>query len=392
MTDQPITGTQDTTGVTGSPTEADDTPTAQDASTAETTTPGAGPIDDPGDDLVYDGTLDTSGAGGGTADHHDYAMGAVDGTLSTLEAGSPTHHVDPAYRVPSEPTPASVRDTTLTDLPISDGTEPDSTLLMQTETLDTVNFVSEPVESDLIPLAPAVPTVVGGARGALVTITQVADPVGAPVTAYRVESTMGDPDTVDPDDIEDHSPGVDWAPRNPLAATTSVFVTNLTPDLPPIYRPDHTSIPGGYRFRVAAVNANGTSPYSAWSPRVQAYNPDQESALRPEGMPVEYRINPIYNPDGSVKPGTGGTTGPVTNLTVAATAVADEVLVDWDVPEWGTADDYLVRASTGQQVVVTGTTATLTGVTSTSPVTVTVTPRNENGDGVAKTSLAVTPL
>lgn len=401
MTQQPETPlvdeTQDTTGATGSPTPADDTPGSYDAGVQETTASGAGPVDDPSNSYLV-ATLDTSATAGGAAaffqqpDKHDYSMRAVeDGTLSTLEPGSPTHHADPAYRPASLPTPASVKDTTLTDHPISDGSEPDQTRLWQTENLDTVNFVSRPVASDLLPVAPATPTVASGARGALVTVAQVADPVGAPVTAYRVESIMGDPGT-DPEDIEDHSPGVDWAPRNPLGPDTSVFVANLNPDLPDIYSPDGTSIPGGYRFRVAAVNANGTGPYSPWSAKVQAYNPDEHSALLPPGMPAEYQINPIYQPDGTVRPGTGGTTGPVTALVAAPTGTAGQLNVSWGAVQWGTADDYLVRASSGQQAIVTGTNALLTGLTSGVPVTVTVTPRNANGDGIAATSGSATPL
>lgn len=384
---EPVDETHETTesgigeGPSGDP---GDYPGAYDAGITDTTATGAGPVDDPSNSYVT-GTLDTAGAQGGTHTEHEYYMGAVESTLSTLEAGSPSHHADPVYRAPSVGVPGSVKDTSLTDLPISDGLPVDQTRLYMTEQLDTVNFVSEPMDSDLIPAqVSGTPVAVGGARGALVSWTPVADPVGAPIQAYRIEIMQGDPNTE-----ANHWPGTDWAGRN----ETSLFVTNLNPDLGDIYDDDGTSIPGGYRFRVAAVNGNGTGPYSEWSNKVQAYNPDQNAVREPEGLYAEHRINPIYSPDGSVKAGTGGTTGPVQTLTAAPTANAGELDVDWADPAWGTPDGHVVRASSGEEVTVGDVnTALLTGLASGVAVTVTVTPTNEVGSGVPATSAPATPL
>lgn len=57
-----------------------------------------------------------------------------------------------------------------------------------------------------------------------------------------------------------------------------------------------------YKFRVAAFNEKGLSPFSAWSNAVTPLNYDQvpTGSLDPKNT-----VNPIYNADGTVVPGTG---------------------------------------------------------------------------------------
>lgn len=355
------TGTRDTTGATGDD-AAPESNTADTASNRDTT----GVVGDAG--TQYDpqprpaNQPDTSGAQGGEAGHHDEEGQFLTGTLETTQAGGPQQHADPVYRTPAGDVAANVRDTTLTDLRLSDGSEPDESRKWMTETFDTQNpKVPLQTTTENLPGAPgAAPAVAGVARGVEVTLTPVSDPAGAPVRGYRVEGTTG---------------GLDFAARN----QTEIVVGNLVPSQ-------------AYKFRYAAVNDNGVGPFSAWSVAVTPLNPDEPGPGQATTITAENRVNPIYGPDGSIKPGTGGTTGPVGSVTAAATANPGELDVDWTAPAWGDADGFVVRASSGEEVTVGDVlTATLTGLESGTPVTVTVTPTNERGEGLPKTSTAATP-
>jgi hypothetical protein len=351
-------GTRDTTAVSGGGTG---TSTADRASNRDTTVTGGGGVDDPSNSAATQ--PDTTGAQGGENEHHtDDPTQYLTGTTDTQSSGAPANHADPAYRPPSLDPSASNVDTTWTDRPVSDGVEIDQSNQWQSENLDTQNpKVALQTTTANMPGTPAKPTVAAGARGATVTWVAVADPAGAPIRGYRVEGS---------------TTGVAFAGRN----ATSKFVNNLTPSQ-------------AYKFRVAAVNDNGVGDYSDWSDAVTPLNPDQAGPGHPTTVTPENRVNPIYNARGEVKAGTGGTTGPVGSVTAAATGVAGQLDVDWTAPTWGDADGFVVRASSGEEAVVGDVlTALLTGLDSGVAVTVTVTPTNEAGSGISKTSAAATPL
>lgn len=356
MASTDVTGTKDTTTVTGESGAAQDT--SRTATNKDTTATGGGGVDDPGNSPATQ--PDTTGAQGGpTSQPTDTS---ITGTLSTEEPGSPTRNADPKYRAPSDPPPATNKDTSWTDRPISDGSDRPDYGQNMTSTYDTEN-PTVPLETTSTALAgqPAAPAVRGVARGVEVTLTAVADPAGAPVRGYRVEGSTG---------------GVTFAGRG----ATKVVVNNLTPSV-------------DYQFRVAAVTDNGVGQFSDWSPTAKALNPDEAGPGHATGVTEANQVNPIYGPDGKIKAGTGGTPGAVQGLTAAADANAGEVVVNWQAPATGLAPTgYTVTASSGESVTVGAVlTATLTGLASGVAVTVTVTPTNARGDGVPATSAAVTP-
>ena len=95
------------------------------------------------------------------------------------------------------------------------------------------------------------------------------------------------------------------------ASVSAVFTQGITPNTPVIYKPDG-SVYGfqGYRFKVAALNKAGQGPWSAFSGYVVPlnYNEPQSNASITVGtgsLDPANAVNPIYNPDGTVKAGTG---------------------------------------------------------------------------------------
>lgn len=380
-----VTTTQDTTGGMG-----DKAPYYEDsqfeASNTDTSgTPGESVDADYDPELFPDaaGTRDTEGVTGGEHSDHeddwDVQAGNISGTLSTLEPGSPTNHADPDYRAPNDfvgaMTGAGSADTTHTDLPISDGSDPDETLQYQSGTRDTVNpTVTLQTTTENLPGTPGgAPTVVALPRAVKVTVGAVSDPAGAAVRGYRVEGSTG---------------GVDFIPRDASGgpAARTVLVTNLVPSQV-------------YKFRYQAVNDNGSGPWSAYSADVTPLNPDEPGPGLATGLTEDNKVNPIYSPDGTVKPGTGGTSGPVATLTLAATLVVGALKVDYTAPTWGAAVvtyELALKDDTGavvatHDVAAPTLTYTFTGL-DIGPYTVTCTPVNAKGDGIAKTSSAATPL
>jgi hypothetical protein len=139
------------------------------------------------------GTLDTSGVQGGENSHaEDDPTQYLDGTLSTLEPGSPTRNADPEYAPPPGDVPGTVVDTTHTDQPTTSGEEITDTPANMSENLDTVNFDPDMrTTTDNTPATPgSAPTVAALDASALVTIVALADPAGAPINAYRVEAAL----------------------------------------------------------------------------------------------------------------------------------------------------------------------------------------------------------
>lgn len=103
-----------------------------------------------------------------------------------------------------------------------------------------------------------------------------------------------------------------WWGADP-SAVSAVFTQGLTPNTPVIYKPDgSTPYSQGYRFRVAAGNRAGLGPYSTFSAYVVPLNyneaqPGHEGSITvgTGSLDPANSINPIYNPDGTVKSGTG---------------------------------------------------------------------------------------
>lgn len=105
--------------------------------------------------------------------------------------------------------------------------------------------------------------------------------------------------------------GVDyWYGADP-SSVSAVFTQGLYQNTPVIYTPSgSTPYNQGYAFRVAAGNQVGLGAYSAWSAYVVPlnYNEPQSNASINVGtgsLDPANTINPIYNPDGSIKAGTG---------------------------------------------------------------------------------------
>lgn len=97
------------------------------------------------------------------------------------------------------------------------------------------------------------------------------------------------------------------------SSVSAVFTQGLLPNTPVIYKPDGTTpYTQGYRFRVAAGNKAGLGPWSAWSSYVVPLNyneaqPGHEGSITvgTGSLDPANAVNPIYNPDGTVKAGTG---------------------------------------------------------------------------------------
>lgn len=96
-------------------------------------------------------------------------------------------------------------------------------------------------------------------------------------------------------------------------SVSAVFTQGLTPNTPVIYKPDGSTFGSqGYRFKVAAGNAAGLGPWSAWSAYVVPLNyneaqPGSEGSINvgTGSLDPANTVNPIYLPDGTVKAGTG---------------------------------------------------------------------------------------
>lgn len=380
MTTPPgYTGDQtDTSGVSGNPGAAPDG-TQDNASVTETATPG-GYGGDPDTGLKPDpnqqmtGTPETSGTNSENDGPWSASTNYLTGTPDTQTIGWPvTPGVTKAYRPPTQGIgyidAVGSADTTRTDLPISDGEDRPDYVQNMTGTLDSyyigANGAAGPGVSTLIPVAPTgTPTVTPGPRYVTVSWNAVADPdATAPVLGYVVLGSTGGSTFV-------------WND------TTSVRVENLDPGQT-------------YQFRVAARNVNGVGPYGTLSAAVRPYNPDEEDALLPGGLDPYSAQNPIYNPDGTIKAGSGlaGTPGAPTGVTLAddGAATAGVLVASWTAPAGGKVVSYTVELSSGETQTVGADTleATFTGLVTATSTTATVTATGTVGSTTSAASAAV---
>lgn len=101
-----------------------------------------------------------------------------------------------------------------------------------------------------------------------------------------------------------------WYGADP-SSVSAVFSQGLVQNTSVIYTPSgSTPYNQGYRFHVAAGNQIGLGPYSAWSSYAVPlnYNEPQSNAdinVGTGSLDPANTINPIYNPDGTIKAGTG---------------------------------------------------------------------------------------
>ncbi|MEU9405595.1 fibronectin type III domain-containing protein [Streptomyces sp. NPDC048281] len=247
------------------------------------------------------------------------------------------------YKAPSAPPAAANADTTKTDSPVGNGlTVPLNPLFWMSGTKETASFGAVAAGTTTVPAAPNAPTAVAGDRYIQVSWTPVADPgADAKVTQYVVESDTG---------------GHFYAGAN---ATTLRF-ENVTGGQ-------------GYKFRVRAGNKNGDGPFSPFS--ASAVVASNEDEIRPTSLAADNAANPIYNQDGSIKPGSYGAPTAPGKPTVAAGATTT-ANVTWTAPSTGQpSGGYDVVASTGQKVHVAGNVLTVNvpGLTLTNVITFTVT-------------------
>jgi hypothetical protein len=284
---------------------------------------------------------DTSGAGVVDARGWAPTSTALTGTRDTLTSTVVDKY--PAYKAPSAPPPAVVKDTTLTDSPVGNGlTVPVNPALWLSSTQETASYGAVPAGTTTVPAAPNAPTAVAGDRYIQVSWSAVSNPGSdAKVTQYVIESDTG---------------GHVYAAAN----ATSVKFENVK---------------GGqaYKFRVAAVNKNGDGPFSGWS--ASSVSPSNEDLIRPSSVAADNGANPIYRQDGTIVPGSYGAPTAPGKPTVAAGATTT-ANVTWTAPTSGQpSGGYDVKSSSGQSVHVgpSALTANVTGLTLSASVTFTVT-------------------
>ncbi len=346
----------DTSGVSGDPDGADvgtSKPTASKASNAETggaqggtrVEPGAAPATQP----------DTSGTNSANGGSFSPVATTMRGTVDTQQPGQiGAGQANPAYRAPSAPVAGSSRDTTLTDVQPGGSVTNPVPSSQSIFNLETANIGAAGSGTGAAPAAPgAAPTVATGPRYVMVTWVAVADPANDPVKEYIIENDRG---------------GRWVAGRN----ATSKRIDYIDPSQV-------------YKFRVAARNKGGVGPFSALSVAVRSYNPDATDALKPAGLDVDAVSAGIYQIDGTLKPGTGGTNNaPVIATAVAGAAASKTITVTWAAPTVGVAPtSYVLKASNGESTTsAAGTTSKAFVFAEAGPsVTITVQAINAKGAG-----------
>ncbi len=350
----------DTSNISGDPDGADvgtSKSTASKASNAETGGTQGGSRVEPGPSPAT--SVDTSGTNSPNGGSFSPTPTTMRGTVDTQQPGQIGQGANPAYRAPSGPVAGSSRDTTLTDVqPGGSVTNPVPSSL-GISNLETANIGAAGSGTGALPATPgAAPTVATGPRYVTVTWVAVADPANDPVREYIIENDRG---------------GRWVAGRN----ATSKRIDYIDP----------SQI---YKFRVAARNRGGIGAFSAFSAPIRSYNPDATDALKPAGLNVDSLAAGIYQIDGTLKPGTGGTNNaPVLGAVTAGAAASKTVTVNWVAPTVGLAPtSYVIKASNGQTFIsAAGTTSRACVFTAAGP-SVTFTVQAINARGAGSTSVA----
>ncbi len=355
----------DTSGVSGDPDGADvgtSKPTASKASNAETGGAQGGTRVEPGAAPVT--AVDTSGTNSANSAAFTPVSTAMRGTVDTQQPGQVGEGANPAYRAPSGPVAASSRDTTLTDVQPGGSVTNPVPSSQSVSNLETANIGAAGTGTGNAPVAPgSAPTVATGPRYVTVTWVAVADPANDPVKEYIIENDRG---------------GRWVAGRN----ATSKRIDYIDP----------SQI---YKFRVAARNKGGVGPFSALSNPIRSYNPDATDALKPAGLNADALVAGIYQIDGSLKAGTGGTNNaPVLGAITPGAGASKTVTVNWTAPTVGAAPtSYVIKASNGVTFTSnSGTTSKACVFAAAGPsVTFTIQAINAKGAGVVSApSAAVT--
>lgn len=284
---------------------------------------------------------------------------AISGTIPTTGVDFPggITPANPAYRAPDyDGTPVTIADTTRTDQASVAGV-PAPTTQDYSGTLETNNIGVAPAGAagTGVPSAPTSPTVVAGARSVTVGWTAPADPSNAPVRGYYITSSKGDSFVV--------------------ARGTSAVV-EVEPNV-------------AMTFQVAAFNANGQSAKTAASASVTAYNAEENDANEPSGLTAANIAAGIYQPDGTLKAGTGVPFAPTGVTGATGSGAAGTAAISWTAPVGGRVPtSYIVVpyllgvAQTAQASAGTGTTKTVTGLTAATVYTFKVKAVNANGNSV----------
>lgn len=264
------------------------------------------------------GGSDTSGAlGSDTTEPVSTAMLTYPDTLHPGQIGP--GDIDPVYRAPSGLVQASTKDTSRTDIEAAGSvTNPVTVAYAMTDTPQTPDIGAVGSGTGATPpVAPTSVTVATGPRLVTVAWTAPADIADDDTLGFVILNSAG---------------GTTYAP----ASATSVVVDRLSPDRT-------------YTFQVAARNKAGIGPFSTASAAARPYNPDAPlDPLLPVGLAEVNTLNPIYNPDGTVKAGTGRNTAPVLGAMTLGTQDSYQVTVNWTAPTGGdTPTSYVILASDG---------------------------------------------
>lgn len=184
----------------------------------------------------------------------------------------------PVYRPSLIGVPGSVQDTTRTDQQPGGSVEPLVPGTMDVSAQDVTLLGSTghggPPAGVAVPAKMAAPTVESGPYYVTVGWTAAADPEGDKVRGYTVISNTG---------------GTVYAGRGDTSLKFQIVNADID-----------------YTFQVFATSFAGDGPLSDPSEKVHAYNPNEPDTYAPGGIAPENVQNPVYRPDGSIMPGTGG--------------------------------------------------------------------------------------
>jgi hypothetical protein len=366
----PMTGTPDTEGVAGSPGAASLGTAATVGSTPDLTLTGGG-----GGGVsaaTQSATIDTAATTGGALSTPTST--ALAGTLETIAGGGAVKSdANPAYVAPTGPSlqTGTLLDSTRTDSPVSglvqitnqafvaatdiatiDTDRPHNLSVGQAVTVGGINanlngtwtvattptatrftFLNSVYGSDITSAA-----VVGGGYIIPIPATNMTGTIQTPdigaVSQGSTATTLA-PTGVSAVANADGTVTVSWTAPAPISGspTTSFEVegsrgarqgaaANVTSVVIPAWKLEPSV---GQTFTVAARNRNGLSPKSAASASV---SPRAVDSLGYTGLSPLSTVDPVYNPDGSIKAGTGNAPGTAFITTTAATTAT----ATWTAP------------------------------------------------------------